>query len=151
MHCWCKFLRDETSKRAEKLRALGAEEAYPDYDPLDLQQVALMENWYAKGPPPLSEYRHTFGKHKGNRLQDVPDVYFTKYLIPRRDGIHYAGNVRDYVVVAALDEHLEKNPDRKNQAGPRKSTVREGGVAAKPKRKKRGDPNPRLKSLQEAS
>lgn len=136
MDCWCKVLRDETASRAEKLKALGAEEAYPEYDPLDRRQVALMEEWYARGPPPLSEYRFSFGKHKGKRLQDVPDVYFTKYLIPRRNQIHSAGNVRDYIVVAALDEHLKKNPDLKNQAGPRKSSVREGGIAAKPKRKK---------------
>lgn len=129
-------MRDETASRAEKLRVLGAEEAYPEYDPRNLQQVALMEAWYAKGPPPLSEYRLSFGKYKGKRLQDVPDVYFTKYLIPRRSGVHHAGNVRDYVVVAALDEHLKKNPDLKNQAGPRKTVVREGGIAAKPKRKK---------------
>jgi hypothetical protein len=125
-------MRDDTLKRAEKLRALGAEEAYPEYGPLDLRQVALMENWYAKGPPPLSEYRLSYGKHKGKRLQDVPDMY----LIPRRAGIHYAGNVRDYIVVAALDEHLTQNLDLKNQAGPRESTVRQGGTAAKPKRKK---------------
>lgn len=93
-----------------------------------------MEGWYAKGPPPLSEYKLSFGKYRGKRLQDVPDVYFTKYFIPRRGEIHHAGNVIDHIVVAALDEHLKKNPDLKNQAGPKKSTVREGGIAAKPKR-----------------
>ncbi|KAJ4367739.1 hypothetical protein N0V86_009860 [Didymella sp. IMI 355093] len=122
------------ARRAEKLRALGAEEAFPSYDPLDYKQVALMEDWYAKGPPPLSEYRLSFGKHRGKRLDEVPDVYFVKYLIPRRDGIHYAGNVIDYIAVAALDEHLIKNPDLKSQAGRKKTVVREGGIQVKPKR-----------------
>jgi uncharacterized protein (DUF3820 family) len=110
---------------------------FPDYDPLDHKQVSLMEDWYAKGPPPLSEYRLSFGKHKGKRLQDVPDVYFVKYLIPRRDGMHYQGNVKDYIVVAALDEHLKNNPGLKSQAGRGKAKVREGGIEDKPKRKKK--------------
>jgi uncharacterized protein (DUF3820 family) len=96
-----------------------------------------MEDWYAKGPPPISEYRLSFGKHKGKRLQDVPDVYFVKYLIPRRDHGQGLGDVGDAIVVAALDEHLKNNPGLKSQAGRGKAKVREGGIEDKPKRKKR--------------
>lgn len=34
-------MRENTAERAEKLRALGAEETFPKYDPLDNGQVNL--------------------------------------------------------------------------------------------------------------
>lgn len=152
----CKTLREETAGRAEKLRALGAEEAFPNYDPLDHAQVNLMEKWYASGPPPLSEYRLSWGKYKGKRLQDVPDVYFAKYLLPRRDSfrIHGGGeyglfNAKDYIFVAALDEHMEKNPDLKSQPGRKKTVVRGGGIEAKPKRKYKRKPKDAISRVQQ--
>jgi hypothetical protein len=127
-HCWCQELRKCTAEKAEKLRALGAEGTFTKYDPLDWKHVNRMEDWYAKGPPPLSEYRLSFGKHKGKRLQEVPDVYFAKYLIPRENEIHNVFEHPDPLVYEALQDHLKRNPDLKNQAGSKKTVVREGGV-----------------------
>jgi hypothetical protein len=80
----------ENAKRAAPLKALGAEEGFTKYNPLDGGQVLAMEDWYARGPPPLSEYSLTFGRHKGKRLDEVPDSYLVKHHILQRNGIHYA-------------------------------------------------------------
>lgn len=129
-----------TAEKAEKLRALGAEKRFVKYDPLDRQHVNIMEAWYAKGPPPLSEYRLTFGKHKGRRLDDVPDTYLVKYMIPRRHELHLVDQYHDPLVFDALAEHLKRHPDLKSQAGNKKTTIREGGLLRPLPRGKPGRP-----------
>jgi hypothetical protein len=67
-----------------------------------------MKRWNALGPPPLSEYRFTFGKHQGRLLADVPHSYLVKYLIPRHEAIQ---SDRDCpIVYDAITEYLKKHP-----------------------------------------
>jgi hypothetical protein len=33
----------------------------------------VLTAWIKAGEPPISEYRLTFGKHRGKRLDEVPD------------------------------------------------------------------------------
>lgn len=50
-----KHTHQKYSPRPEKLKALGAEDDFPRYDPTDVSQIRFMEEWYARGPPPLCE------------------------------------------------------------------------------------------------
>ena len=119
----------EIAKRAAPLKALGAEKAFTKYDPLDEGQVDAMEDWYARGLPYLSEYSLTFGRHKRKRLDEVPDSYLVKYLIPRRNGIHHAHHrYYDPIVFEAIGDDMRKNPDMKSQAGRVTTKLRKGGI-----------------------
>jgi hypothetical protein len=126
--CWSEQFRKKTAERAQKLKALGAPDTLTSW-----RDVNILEKWYAAGPPPLSEYKLTFGKHKGKRLDQVPDTYLVKYLIPRRHEGHCP------IVSEAVEDYLKRNPDVRSQAGPGKTKVREGGIAA-PVVKRRGRP-----------
>jgi hypothetical protein len=85
-----------------------------------------MKRWNALGPPPLSEYRLTFGKHQGQLLADVPHSYLVKYLIPRHASISSDGDCP--IVFEAVTEHMKKHPGLQSQAG-RMKTISIGGVA----------------------
>ncbi len=99
-----------------------------------------MQDWYSRGPPPLSQYTLTFGKHRGKRLDQVPDVYLVKYMIPRREALHHVFMHHDPLVYEALADFLGKHPGMKSQAGSKKTVVREGGVPTPLPRKKPGRP-----------
>ncbi|KAJ4992563.1 hypothetical protein SVAN01_01946 [Stagonosporopsis vannaccii] len=125
---------------ASKLRALGAETTFSKYDPLDKQHVTIMESWYTRGPPPLSEYTLTFGKHRGKRLDQVPDVYLVKYMIPRREALHWVFGHHDPLVFEALADFMKRHPELKSQAGSKKTVVREGGIPTPIPRERPGRP-----------
>jgi hypothetical protein len=79
-----------------------------------------LNDWNELGPPPLQEYRLTFGKHCGKKLDEVPLTYLVKYLIPRR---HVVGpNMECPIVGEAIDDYMRRHPEVKSQAG-RKKTV----------------------------
>jgi hypothetical protein len=78
-----------------------------------------LKRWNALGPPPLSEYRLTFGRHQGELLADVPHSYVVKYLIPRHESLHADGHCP--IVFDAVTEYLKKHPELKSQAGNRKT------------------------------
>ena len=134
--CFWEYFRKNTVERAKNLKALGAEDTFSRYDPTRYQDVGILEKWYAAGPPPLSDYKLTFGKHEGKRLNQVPDTYLVKYLIPRR---HLDVSGYCPIIFEAIEDYLEKNPDVKSQAGRGKTKLREGGIAA-PAVKRRGRP-----------
>lgn len=90
--------------------------------------------WIESGPPPFSTYRLTFGKHKGKLLDEIPDSYMVKYLIPTK------GHGGDCPIVGmAVDDFLERHPNVKSQAGRAKTKPLEEGIM-KPHtpKKKRG-------------
>jgi hypothetical protein len=132
--CSWEHSRKQTAQSAEKLKALGAEEAFLQYNPLARSEVSILENWYASGPPPLSEYRLTFGKHRGKKIDQVPDTYLVKYLIARH------GNLRECPMIhEAVEDFMKRHPDVKSQAGRGKTRLREGGIPT-PIRKPIGRP-----------
>jgi hypothetical protein len=92
---------------------------YPLYN---FTKKEKLERWKALGPPPLSEYRLTFGKHKGQLLDDVPLTYMVKYLIPRcRD------RTLDCPIVGeAVGDYMKRHPEMKSQAGMQKTKPIEG-------------------------
>jgi hypothetical protein len=80
----------------------------------DAEIQQKLDDWNKLGPPPLSEYRLTFGKHWGMKLDEVPLSYLAKYLIPRRP-------TSDCPIVGeAIDDYMARNPDVKSQAGRKK-------------------------------
>ena len=81
--------------------------------------------WEKLGPPPLSEYRLTFGKHCGKRLDEVPEVYLVKYLIPRRGETGGLGNECP-IVVDAVEDYMRRYPGVKGK-GCRTKGKEEGG------------------------
>ncbi|KAH7066624.1 hypothetical protein BKA63DRAFT_124132 [Paraphoma chrysanthemicola] len=98
-----------------------------------------IRDWYALGPPPLSEYRLTFGKHRGKLLEEVPDVYLVKYLVPRRKDQSLGSECP--IVLDAIKDFLKRHPGIKSQAGPKKAKPLKGEVAQAPEaRKRRGRP-----------
>lgn len=74
-----------------------------------------LQRWVAKGPPPISEYRLTFGKHKGKLLEEAPDTYIVKYLIPWQES-RYKSMPHCPLLEDALADFREKHPDAANQA-----------------------------------
>lgn len=129
-------LRLTIPETVEKLKGLGAEQAFTRYDPQDRQHVIKMNEWYSRGPPPLSDYLLTFGKYRGKPIDRVPDVYLVKYLIPRREELPYVLGHHDPIVFEAVGDYMRRNPDVKSQAGRNKTKVRESGIAAQVKRKR---------------
>ena len=86
-------------------------------------QAFLREKWESLGPPPLSEYRLTFGKHKGKKLDEVPRVYLVKYLIPRR---RFGEGAPCPIVGEAIEDFMRRFPEVHSEAGPMKARG-EGG------------------------
>jgi hypothetical protein len=78
-----------------------------------------LNDWNELGPPPLREYRLTFGKHCGKKLDEVPLVYLVKYLIPRRHGVGL--DMECPIVGKAIDDYMKRHPEVKSQAGRRKT------------------------------
>lgn len=94
----------------------------------------MLSEWEAKGPPPFSEYKLTFGKHRGKRLEEVPDSYLVKYLIPRAQDVAYECPL----VSDAIADFLKRHPDVKSQAGrARTEPLPEGIMQQTPTRKGR--------------
>jgi hypothetical protein len=79
-----------------------------------------LNDWNELGPPPLQEYRLTFGKHCGKKLDEVPLTYLVKYLIPRLQVV--GPNMECPIVGKAIDDYMKRHPGVKSQAG-RKKTV----------------------------
>ena len=101
-------------KRAQELAYLSSK--YKHFIPGRIRHEVMLKRWEADGPPPLSEYKLTFGKHKGKRLYEVPDSYLVKYLIPR------AGNKGQIsfecpLVIDAVEDFQKRHPEIKSQAG----------------------------------
>ncbi|KAH7080874.1 hypothetical protein FB567DRAFT_114565 [Paraphoma chrysanthemicola] len=101
---------------------------------LGFKSRCIIRNWYTLGPPPLSEYRLTFGKHRGKLLDEVPDVYLVKYLVPRRKGQSLRSECP--IVLDALNDFLKRHPGIKSQAGPKKAKPLKGEVAQAPEARK---------------
>jgi hypothetical protein len=74
-----------------------------------------LEMWKALGPPPLSEYRLTFGKHRGKLLEEVPDSYMVKYLMLK------GGRLECPIVEEAVEDYMKRHPEIKSQAGREKT------------------------------
>jgi|TARA_R110002003_G_scaffold244_1_gene17401 uncharacterized protein (DUF3820 family) len=120
-----------TQPSADKLQATYDD----DFWSRDWRKRGKLREWYTLGPPPLSEYKLTFGKHKGKRLEEVPDVYLVKYLVPRRkDGVL---GLECPIVQDAIEDFLKRHPYVKSQAGPRKTTPLKEGVAKDPEVKRK--------------
>jgi hypothetical protein len=94
-------------------------------------------SWIESGPPPLSEYKLTFGKHRGKLLEEVPASYLVKYLIPTKG---YCGDCP--IVGLAVDDFLKRHPNVKSQAGRAKTKPLEEGILTDqvPVKRKRGRP-----------
>lgn len=94
---------------------------FPDYDHHNLKHRRVLEQWLPAGPPPIEQYRLTFGKYKGKRLEEVPDSYLVKFLLPR------GGREFCPVVGLAIEDFKRRFPEVRSQAGPGKTrAVREG-------------------------
>jgi hypothetical protein len=108
-----------------------------DYDRVALQRLI---EWLESGPPPISQYRLTFGKHKGKLLEEVPDSYMVKYLIPRRKDS--MGMDHCPIVELAVEDFMKRHPEVKSQAGRTKTKPVEGGALKSPivGKKERGRP-----------
>jgi len=97
-----------------------------------------LEKWNALGPPPISEYRLTFGKHRGKRLDEVPDSYLVRYLIPRRNEKLRADCP---IIYDALEDFMKMHPDVKGQGGRGKAKpLKEGIMNPAPPTKRRKAP-----------
>jgi hypothetical protein len=112
-----------TSEEAEAKKAirearLRFKSQYWAYSNKATRQRRLNE-WNELGPPPLLEYRLTFGKHCGKKLDEVPLVYLVKYLIPRRHGV--GPDMECPIVGKAIDDYMKRHPGVKSQAGRRKT------------------------------
>ena len=91
-------------------------------------RLEYLVNWLESGPPPITKYRLTFGKHKGKLLEEVPDSYMVKYLIPRhkdKDGIRMG---HCPIVSFAVEDFMKRHPEVKSQAGSKKTKPVEEGV-----------------------
>jgi hypothetical protein len=97
-----------------------------------------MDEWVAANRPPAwSEYKLTFGKHKGKKLEEVPFTYLVKYLIPRKTGHYECAFLGD-----AIDDFLKRHPHIKSQAGSAKTKSPEGWAGDKKGSvRKRGRPS----------
>lgn len=73
-----------------------------------------MKDWNEQGPPSLPEYRLTFGKNRGIKLDEVNLTYVVKYLIP------ICPTDMCPIVGDAIDDYVKKHPETKSQAGPAK-------------------------------
>jgi hypothetical protein len=104
------------------------------YDPYYGRHFSIMNKWVEASPPPLSEYRLTFGKHEGKRLDEVPTTYLLKYL--RHPGMTY----RCPIVVEAVEDFMQRHPDVISQAGPKKTKPKpiKGGIEEVPDMEKTG-------------
>jgi hypothetical protein len=84
--------------------------AFPFYTSTDEEKL---ENWKALVPPPLSEHRLTFAKHKGRLLEVAPHTYMVKFLITCR---------KKYLIQCpiagdAVEHYLKRHPEMKSHAG----------------------------------
>jgi hypothetical protein len=121
------------AKHKELLEAAGFGRLSID----EIHKQKNLQEWYRLGPPPLSEYRLMFGKHRGKLLEEVPDSYLVKYLVPRRNNCVPLGNC--LIVKDAVEDFLKRHPEVKSQAGRGKTKPLEEGIL-KPRAKKRGRP-----------
>ena len=137
-------------KRAQEIARLSS--TYPNFrakSSVSRAHEVILRRWEANGPPPITEYELTFGKHKGKRLEEVPDSYLVKYLIPR-SGPTGGLSLECPLVVEAIEDFRKRYPNIKGQAGSvktkalpnrdmqtevpvrkgRKTAIREGGGSA---------------------
>jgi hypothetical protein len=105
------------AKKAIKEARLRFKSQYWGYSDEATRQ--RLNDWNELGPPPLQEYRLTFGKHCGKNLGEVPLTYLVKYLIPRR--LVVGPNMECPVAGEAIDDYMERHPEVKSQAGRRKT------------------------------
>jgi hypothetical protein len=130
---------EQIHKRTLKLRELGAEDAFPMFDASRWRtHLPIMEAWYARGPPPLSDYTLSFGKHMGKRIDEVPDTYLVKFLIPR---VGPQGLLQNNcpMVNEVVADFMRSNPGVKSQAGRVKTIMHDNDVKELPQ-KPRGRP-----------
>jgi hypothetical protein len=106
------------AKKAIKEARLRFKSQYWGYSDEATRQ--RLNDWNELGPPPLQEYRLTFGKHCGKKLDEVPLTYLVKYLIPRR--LVVGPNMECPIAGEAIDDYMKRHPEVKSQAG-RKKTV----------------------------
>jgi hypothetical protein len=109
----------EAKKAIKEARLRFKNSHYSGYGEATRQR--RLDDWNALGPPPLPEYRLTFGRHCGKKLDEVPLVYLVKYLIPRRNSVGL--DLECPIVGKARDNYIERHPEVRSQAGRRK-TVR---------------------------
>ncbi|KAH3943772.1 hypothetical protein HBH98_074900 [Parastagonospora nodorum] len=128
-------LKDIHPKHRELLEADRSSLHY--YDRVTLRRLI---EWLESGPPPITQYRLTFGKHKGKLLEEVPDSYMVKYLIPRHKDSMDMGHCA--IVGVAVEDFMKRHPEVKSQAGNTKTKPVEGAVLKSPivEKKERGRP-----------
>lgn len=76
------------------------------------------------------------GKHKGKRLDEVPDTYLVKYLIPQKGATGRLGGQCPRVV-DAVEDFMKRHPDVESQAGEAKTKPLKEGMLKQPAMKKR--------------
>jgi hypothetical protein len=136
-----RFTLAYAARVAERKRELALfSPKYKDFNPHSYTHPGILRRWEADGPPPMSEYKLTFGKHRGKRLEEVPDSYLVKYLIPRSDRSGLLG-AECPLVVEAIKDFRKRHPDIKSQAGkektkPLSTTVMHRPVSVRKSRKK---------------
>jgi hypothetical protein len=134
---------------ADRLKHLNLENIHPEHKQLlegDGRHIYYSERrmrqqlieWLESGPPPLSEYRLSFGKHRGRLLEEVPDLYMVKYLVPRCKS--RCGTGECPIVGVALEDFLKRHPEIKSQAGLARTKPLEEGILKPQVAKKRGRP-----------
>lgn len=101
---------------------IKSEQAIKETRPQKSKPIRL-RGWKKPLPPQsseISEYRLTFGKHRGKKLEEVPLSYLVKYLIPRRPLEFECPIVGD-----AIEDYMKRNPSVKSQAGNKKTQTNE--------------------------
>jgi hypothetical protein len=120
------------------------ETKYPKYRTMGwsgcLKIRSVLEAWIKAGEPPISEYRLTFGKHRGKQLDEVPDAYIVKYLIPRHLPREGDASTECPFVGDAVADFMKRHPDVQSQAGRSKTKPLKEGTLKQPEAKKRGRP-----------
>lgn len=108
----------DMAKRAQDLARYSS--TYQNFNSEIWNHEDIVRKWEAAGPPPISKYKLTFGKHKGKRLEDVPDSYLVKYLIPRsrESGLL---QLECPLIGEAIKDFQKRYPDIKGQAGREKT------------------------------
>ena len=84
--------------------------------------------WIKAGEPPISEYRLTFDKHRGKHLDEVPDTYIAKYLIPQHLSRNGDASSNSPFVEDAVADFMKRHPNVQSQAERSKTKRLEEGT-----------------------
>jgi hypothetical protein len=104
-----------SSRTTDSTQAKATRKYWSLYGFIPVPREQKLQMWKALGPPPLSEYRLTFGKHRGKLLEEVPDSYMVKYLMLK------GGRLECPIVEEAVEDYMKRHPEIKSQAGREKT------------------------------